>query len=187
MTRDINSATEAASQASAIHPVLFAKLEFDGGNVLFHSELGDITFGGDTYIGVGQFGGISSADEVSDLSNSPMNLTLSGIPSEVATILLAEQYQGRRATVFLGYLDLTTNMLVGDPAILFRGLIDTADIEQDNTFTITLSVGNRFSVWNTPLIRRYNNSDQQGRFPGDTGLEFVEQAASKEITWGGPL
>jgi len=131
-------------------------------------------------------GGIGSADEVSDLSNSPISLSLSGIPNTMATVLLAEQYQGRRATVYLGYLDLETGLLVDDPVILYRGLIDTADLQQDRSFTISLSVGSRFAAWDTPLVRRYNNSGQQSRHPGDKGLEFIEQAANKSVFWGIP-
>jgi len=187
VTRDINLATQDASAADEIEPVLFAKLEFDGGDLLAHTSLGDLSFGGDTYLGVGQFGGIGTATEVSDLSNSPISLTLSNIPNAMAAILLNEQYQGRLATVYLGYLDITTRQLVADPTILYRGLIDTADIQQDQNFTITLSVNSRFAAWDKPLIRRYNNSDQQARYPGDRGLEFVEQSASKSVVWGRKL
>jgi hypothetical protein len=184
-TRDINAATLAASAASTIQPVLFAKLQLDEGDILAHTQLGDLTFGGDTYTGIGQFGGISSADEVSDLSRTPVSLTLSNIPPAMAAVVLGQHYQGRTATVYLGYLDLTTRLLVDDPTIFYRGLIDTADIQQDASFTITLSVESRFAAWDNPLVRRYNNSDQQSLFPGDTGLQFIEQAADKQIVWGG--
>jgi len=184
-SRSITTTTIAAAAAKTIHPVLFAKLQLDSGNILVHTELGNITFGGDTYLGIGSFGGISPADEVSDLSRTPISLTLSGIPNTITAIVLGQYYQGRRATIYLGYLDLTTNTLVDTPAILYRGLIDTADIQQDKSCTVTLSVESRFAVWETPLTRRYNNADQQTRFPGDRGLEFTEQTTDKPIFWGG--
>jgi hypothetical protein len=187
MTRDIDASTQAAAEAATIHPVLFVKLEFDSGDVLVHSELGDLSFGGDTYTGIGQLGSIGTAEEVSDLSRTPISLTLSGIPLSLHSALLNEYYQGRRGTVYLGYLDLTTRQLVADPTIIYRGRIDTDDIQQDQTFTITLSMENRFASWDRPLTRRYNNADQQGRFPGDKGLQFVEQSTEKDVVWGGKL
>ena len=50
-----------------------------------------------------------------------------------------------------------------------------------------LTVESRFAAWDRPLVRRYNNADQQTRYPGDKGLEFVEQTAEKQIVWGAKL
>jgi hypothetical protein len=185
LTRDIDPATAAAAAAAAILPVAFLKAEFDGGNVCLHSRLGSIAFGGDTYAGVGTLGAIDTADEVSDLSMTSISLTLSGLPVDIISTLLNEQYQGRRATLSLGYLDATTRQLVGAPFILFRGIMDTADFDRGKTFAVTLSVGNRFAAWNQPKTRRYNNADQQSRYPSDRGLEFIEQTTNKTVVWGG--
>jgi hypothetical protein len=185
-SKSIATGTLAASSASSIHPVIFVKLQFDGGNVNLHTELGDLTFNADTYTGIGKLGGIGAMDEVSDLSNTSVALTLSGIPNDLISILLEEQYQGRLATVFLGYLDLTSRTIVDTPVILYRGNIDKADFQIDKNCTITLSVQSRFAAWDKPLVRRFNNSDQQARFPGDKGLQFIEQTADKTIFWGQP-
>lgn len=183
-SRDITSTTIAAATAPTIHPVLFVKMQFDSGDVNLHSELGTITFGGDTYTGVGILGGISPAEEVSDLSNSQISLSLSGLPLDLTSVLFNEQYQGRTATVYLGYLDLTTNVLVDTPTILYRGLLDTADFKKGKTVSITVSIGSRFAAWDNPQPRRYNNSGQQSRYPGDTGLQYIEQATYKTVIWG---
>ena len=185
-SRTIDPTTQSAAAASTIHPVIFVKLQFDGGNVNLHTELGNITFNSDTYTGIGKLGGVGNMEENSDLSRTPITLSLTGLPNDLVSILLAEQYQGRLATIFLGYLDLTTRVLVATPVIIYRGNIDTADFSINQNFSITLSVESRFAAWDTPLVRRYNNSDQQSRYPGDTGLEFIEQAVSKTIWWGQP-
>lgn len=184
MTRDINAATQTASESETIQPVLLVRLAFDSGAVKFHSGLGDIAYGGETYTGTGRLGAINRVDEESELSRTPISLTLSGLPTDLLAVVLNEDYQGRTATVYLGYLDLTTNQLVDDPLILYRGLMDTPTIEQGQTMTITLSVESRFSRWDTPLVRRYNNADQQALYPGDTGLQHVEQSTEKQILWG---
>jgi hypothetical protein len=184
-SRDISSTNITASLASTIHPVIFAKLELDSGNILLHTELGDLSFGGDTYTGAGSLAAIGNADEISDLSRTPVSLTLAGIPNTLISAMLGQHYQGRRATLFMGYLDLTTRTLVDTPFIVYRGNIDNANIQQDQNCSITLSVESRFSAWDQPNIRRYNNADQQLRYPGDNGFEFTEQATDKQIFWGG--
>ena len=75
--------------------------------------------------------------------------------------------------------------LVDDPAIYYKGRMDSPSISQDDTLEIVLTLENRFAAWDRPKIRRYNNADQQALYPGDKGLEFVEQATEKRIVWGG--
>ena len=193
MTRDISSANIAASQAETIHPVLFVELLFDGGPVRMHSELGTITWGGNDFSGLGTFGGITPADEQSELARTPITLTLSGVPatdpdanSVILAALLNEHYQGRTATVYQGYLNTETRALVDDPFILYRGRMDTPSFEQGETLTVQLTVESRFAAWDRPQERRYNNADQTSRYPGDRGLEFVEQVVERQITWGIP-
>jgi hypothetical protein len=184
-SKDVAFFTEFYRRQPSIRPVLFLKLEFDGGDINIHSDLGDLTWGGDTYTGVGRLGSVSTADEVSDLSLTTIKLTLSGLPNDLTSILFNQQYQGRTATLFIGYLNPAFPVLVDDPMILYRGLIDTANFATDKNFSITLSIGSRFSAWSSPNIRRYNNADQQGRFPADKGLQFIEQTTNKTIIWGG--
>jgi hypothetical protein len=183
-SRDINSSTLAAAQASSIHPVIFAKLEFDDGTVNVHTELGDITWGGDTYTGVGKIGSIGTAEEVSDLSLTNIALGLSGLPTDLVSAFFNQKYKGRRATIYLGYLSLTTRVLVDTPTILYRGIMDKPDFVRGKTFSITLTIANRFAKWNSAVVRRYNNADQQNRYPGDKGLEFIERNTNKTLIWG---
>ncbi len=187
-TRDVAADTLTAAQQDLILPVLMAKLEFDSGDVLAHSQLGEIVFGGDTYLGIGQFGGVSSAGEPSDLSRSSLSLTLSNIPGDMGALVLNEYFQGRRATLYLGYLDQTTRQLVDDPAIVYRGRMDNARLKQGgDTSSVTVKIESRFASWDKPLIRRYNSAHQRSVYPGDKGFEFVEQAAEKQVVWGGKL
>ena len=184
MTRSISTANAAASSAPVIAPVWFVKLAFDGGPLCLHTGLGTLSFGGDTYQGAGDIGGISTVEEDSELSRSTLTLSLRGLPLDIISIVLNEQYQGRAATVSLGYLDPATLQLVDTPLIVYRGRMDTAGTEQGETLTVALSVESRFAAWDRPLARRYNDADQRARYPGDRGLEYVEQTTEKLLIWG---
>lgn len=184
MSRDISIANQNASSASVILPVYFVALNFGSGNVFLHTQLGTISWGGNDYIGTGGISGISPVDEDTDLARSTLQLTLFGLPDNIISIVLNESFQGRTATIYFGYLNLTTHILVDNPFIVFRGRMDTASVEQGETCSVSLTVESRFAAWDRPLVRRYNNADQQSRFPGDRGLEFVEQTTEKQIVWG---
>ncbi|MBP3958334.1 hypothetical protein J8F10_24055 [Gemmata sp. G18] len=184
MTRSISAPNESASQAATIYPVYFVKLQFDTGDVCLHTGLGSISFGGDTYTGTGAIGSIGGVDEDADLSRTTLELTLRGLPTDLVSVTLNEYYQGRRATLYGGYLDATSQQLVDTPFILYRGRMDTAAVEQEETVSIRLTVESRFAAWDRPLTRRYNGADQQLRYPGDRGLEYVEQTTEKPLFWG---
>ena len=183
-SRTLNSDTLNACDDARIFPILMCDLNFDSGTIYLHTGLGTLTWGGNSYVGVGKFGAVSPMEEASDLSRTPITLTLSGLPNDIISLLATTTVQGRLATVYLGYLSATTRLLVNDPGIIYRGNIDTCKVRQGQTVTISLSIESRFAAWSNPVIRRFNNSYQQLRFPGDKGLEYIEQTVNKTIWWG---
>lgn len=184
MTRTLSPANAAAAQADTVYPVYFLKLQFDAGAVCLHTGLGDITTGGDTYTGAGALGGIGAVDEDADLARATLELTLRGLPADLLSAVLTEHYQGRPATLSLGYLDPTTRQLADPPLVLYRGRMDAAAAEQGEELAVRLTVESRFAAWDRPNVRRYTHADQQLRFPGDRGLEFVAQTTDKPLFWG---
>jgi hypothetical protein len=176
VSRDLVTATATAAQQDTIIPVWLVKLEFDSGNVCLSTYDGPLTWNGDTYIGAGAIGSISPVDEDTELARSTLTMQLRGLPDDIIAIVHDEYFQGRRATTRQGYLDQNTRQLVGDPAIYHRGRMDTATVDEADTCSVTLSVESRFAAWDSAKVRRYNDADQQSKYPGDLGMEFVEQA-----------
>lgn len=185
MSRGLDASTlTAVEQDSAPVAILFAELDFASGFVRAHTALGTITWGGYDWLGVGTFASVSPVEESAELSKRTLTYTLSGIPGDMISVVLGEEYQGRAAKLYLGFLDQTTGTLVSDPVQIDQGRMDVSEIEEGQECTVTITAESRVSAWDRPLIRRYTNADQQARFPGDKGLEFVDQAANKEINWG---
>lgn len=164
--------------------VLFAELDFSGGFVRVHTGLGTITWGGFDWLGVGSFGSVSAIDETAELQRRTLVYTLSGIPSTLIATVLGENYQGRSAKLYIGFIAPITGALVATPDLLDQGRMDISTIEQGNECKVTVTAESRIATWDRPVVRRYTNADQQERFPGDLGLQFVDQAAQKEINWG---
>jgi len=184
MTRGLSTNNEAAVVADTIAPLLFVEMDFGSGFSRAHSGIGTITWGGYDWLGVGTLGSISAIEDSAELQRQTVSFTINGIPSEWRSIVLDESYQGRSAKVYLGFLDTSTYILTDDPALLYIGKMDVASIKQGAEMSITITAESRIAAWNRPMVRRYTNNEQQFRFTGDKGLEFIDQASRKEINWG---
>ncbi len=183
MSRTLTAATKAESQAAVLRPVWLAKLAFDSGTTRVWSGRGDITFDSEVYQGVGDVGSIGAVEESVEHKAFGITLRLTGIPAAMLSIALGEDVQGRTAQVWIGFLD-GNYQLVADPVLVFQGRMDTMDPSLGETVTVTLTAESRLIDWYRPRVRRYTDADQQERFPGDKGLEFVNEATEKEIFWG---
>jgi hypothetical protein len=85
------------------------------------SGVGDLSYGGETYTGVGDLLNISAVTETSDMQASGINVTLTGVKSSLVVIAKDHEYQGRAITVMLGAFDASGD-LVADPTLHLRGL-----------------------------------------------------------------
>jgi hypothetical protein len=142
-----------------------------------------VFIGGNEYLGVGALGGISEVEESAELRAYGLTLTLAGIPRDSVALAMTQNYQNRRATVWEVVLDRATLLPVADPVVVFRGRMDTMTPELGEDAKVTLRLENRLADWERPRIRRYTDEDQQLRFPGDKGFEFVSATAEREIVW----
>lgn len=184
MTRDnATSKVISASQASIVRPVLFVNLFLDSGPIYIHSGIGTITWGGNAYDGVGDFGAVSQIPEDSDLQIPNLSLSLSGIPSDYYQEALSQNYQGRKVQLYLGFLN-ESFALIDTPVLEFEGEIDTMEFEEGDTAKVKLTVINELHRWETPNVARYTDADQQAKFPGDLGLSMVA-SVEREAIWGG--
>jgi hypothetical protein len=180
MSRDIATVVANALGDEVIKPFFAVDLLFDTGALRFWTGVGDKTINGENYIGAGAWLALSDIEETAEIAAAGATLTLSGIPSELLSLALTEPYQNRVCRIYFGLSGSEDDMVE-----VFTGTMDRMDIEEGpQTSTITLSVENRLLDLERPRIRRYTNSDQQSRFPGDRGLEFVETVQDREIFWG---
>ena len=184
MSRDLTASAETASLAGHVVPVILVDLDLTSGFARFNTGDRTITYSGNDYLAVGNLGKISPFGEPSDLSAEGMTIELSGIPSTYINVALNEDIQGRAARIFLGFLNVTTYALIADPVLVFRGRLDTMDVQIGETATVQARVESRFADWDRPRIRRYTNQDQIARFIGDKGCEFVSQTTDRELVWG---
>ena len=184
--RGLSSLNETASLDRVIRPVAFFELEINDGSPSEFVRASDapysITWGGQEWLGVGTFGKISAAEETTELKAPGIEVTLNGVDPSLVSIALGRHIQGDPVTVYLGFLD-EGHGLIDTPFILFRGRADTMPIKLGQTAAIRLTVESVLADWDRPRVRRYNNADQQQRFPSDKFFEFAEQTVDKDVIW----
>jgi hypothetical protein len=181
-------------------------LMFDSPNELyFWSGIGDLVLDGNTYTGAGDLLNISELRESSDIAAYGATLTLSGIPTSVIDLAIAEPYQGRQAVVKFGvvtddFLLTEGGMLLsqeGGGAIILEDnttthtsfTVFTGEMDQMNisfgseTVTISLEVESRLIDLERARIRRYTDADQKSRYPNDRAFEFVTRLQDEKLEW----
>lgn len=179
---DLSAANSQAAGEIVVRPILFATLEFSTETLRMCTAPFAFTWGGNSYTGLGHLGEVQAIEEGVELQTYRLRLILNGVPLALLSIALGSEYQGRTATIYLGFLN-SDHGLVGDPDTVFRGRMDIMTITAGETGSIALDVESRLADWERPRVRRFNNADQQQRYPADKGLEFAEQMASKQLVW----
>lgn len=185
MPRTVSAANAAELAKEVLRPVRLVELDFVSSFVRAASTPFSVFIGVDEFFGVGDLGSVSAIEEAPGAPAGRVTVTLSGVKTSLISTALNQKYQGRRGSIWRGNLD-SDHVLVGDPDLEFRGLMDTMPIKLRDTGTISVVIVDRFARWERPLDNpRWDNADHQARRPGDKFFEFVPQLVQgREIVWG---
>lgn len=207
MSRDLTGDFASQLDEDGVEVFFAIELFFDSGTLRFWSGLGDLVIGANTFTGSGQLIQISSVSESADIAATGAQVALSALPSSLLSLALSEPYQGRKCKIYFGMLRNQTDYLLNEDGTLvlnedgsgidlrpeesdvlteiFTGQIDMMNIDEGpETSAIDLKVESRLIELNKPRSRRYTTSNQQARFAGDKGFDFVEDLQQKKFAWG---
>lgn len=183
MSRDLEAALVTEITASFLRPIMLFEGFFTGGTVRFWNGIGELTAMGNIYTGSGNLLGVSDFQETQDLQAQGIVLTLSGIPSNLLSIALQEDYKGKEINIYLGALN-NSGVLVSDPYKVFSGFMDVMKIvEGGDTAEIQISAENKAVILTRKKDSRYTPEDQKKQYPSDKGFDFVPLMQDKEIIW----
>jgi hypothetical protein len=185
MARDLTTAMSNAITAQTVAPVFLFYADFPSGAVRAWTGYGDLTYDAQTWLGVGDFGGVERVEESTDLRANGCRFTLTGIPSSLVSAALADAYQGRACALLLGAINLSSGALISAPYQVFAGRMDVISIEDGaDTASIGLDAENRLIDLFRSRETRYTDEEQRTLFAGDLGLEYVAGLQEKPIDWG---
>jgi hypothetical protein len=185
MTNRLDQVTIVETEKRVSRPRLLAFLDFVSEPTYLWSGTGNLDWNGQTWRGIGTLGKVSSVEETVNLRAAGMAMQLSGVKTENITLVSAEPVHGRRAIVYLAFLD-ENRALVADPVVLFDGRMDTVEIVDGETATITMMVESRLRDLERARTQRYTDAEQQARFANDRFFEYVPALQEIDIPWGRP-
>ena len=171
----------AALESRIFRPVYFVEILFDE-TLRFTSAYSSMSIGGVEYFGAGNLGSVSPVTEGIELNPQELKIIVAGVSETSLAAIVTERYLNRPAKVLSALLD-EQGQIIGEPMESFSGLVDEIQVEIGSIGRITITVRDELADWARPRIERYTNSDQQARYPGDKGLEYMSQVSDKQIVW----
>jgi hypothetical protein len=145
---------------------------------------GTLSWGGNNWLGAGQFLAFSPIEEVLDIQAVNFTVSLSGLASGIIDLAENSIKSGKPGKLWLAMFD-TNGLLIADPYPLRRGRFDTDTIQHDGqTCTITVQYESVLAALDRPRERRWTSEDQQIDYPGDKGFDQVPSLQDKTFTWG---
>lgn len=182
---DATPAFVAAIQSANVKPALFVQINFTTGPVYVWSGSGSLAWNGNTWVGVGSFGAISTVEEGSDVQARGIVLTLSGIDPTLLGDVLNDYEQGLPAVVYLGLFD-ASNSLIANPIVSWSGRTDQPTITMSGeTATLSIACENRLVEMNTDgSFFRYTQEIQSIFYPQDTAFSRVNAIQQQTLYWG---
>lgn len=182
MSRDLTATAVASLDDAVFRPFFAVEMLFDSPNELrLWTGLGTLSHEGNDWFGTGSLLSFDRVRETVDIAANGASVSLSGISSSVISLALSEPYQGRVCNIYFGNTtDGAANM-----TNVFSGYMDQMNIEEGpESSTITLLVENKLIDLERPRVARYTSSYQKSKYPGDLGLDFIEDLQDKDIVWG---
>lgn len=181
--RDLTSAMQTEVGKAEVAPILLFEGEFATGTVRAWSGYGTLLWNGFEWSGTGTLLSVSNISETNETAAQGVTVSLSGIPSDLISLTLAEVKQGASGKIYFGLLDDQT--VINNPILLFSGKLDIPSISDEGEFAeITITYESRLIDLERPRINRYTPEDQKRLFPGDLGLDYVPSIQDKKVVWG---
>jgi hypothetical protein len=142
----------------------------------------NVVYGGQTYVGLGQFGSVEEIDD-SPGEYKSVQFALTGVQNDMLTIALNEDIRNKAVYVRNATLDPTTHAVLDAP-LAWSGTLDQMPIQfGKETSQITVTAEHRGATFARVKALRYNDVDQQRLYPGDTSLRFVTSQANHQDVW----
>lgn len=186
MSRSTSAAFDTAHDAAHFDEVIFAELQFASGTTRVCTREHDVAWDGHTWLGRGRVGTISMLQEAGELEPFGIEMTLA-VSSELLSLALTpSEYKNRTARIWEGLIDRSSGAayaIVDAPVGPFTFRMDSLEWELGEIGLLKLTAESRLADWQRARMRRYNDADQQSKFPGDNFFANAEQVADAEFTW----
>lgn len=184
MPKDLTPEMEAELAKEVKRGIVFLEGEFDDGTLRLHGGHGDMAWNGFNWLGTGDLLGLSGLPDNVAMASHKMTISLNGLRLENIGLALDQVTQGSPVRIWNGYLD-ENDTVIPDPYLAFVGEMGEPIInEPKGTVDLSITVEGAAARMLDVFERRRTHEDQQIKFPGDKGLEYVTGLQEKDTAWG---
>lgn len=179
---------ELVAELAAKKTVAVARLfefKFLSATTRFWDGLGWLDAGGRRWQGSGNVISVSGLDQGEGLSASKATFSLSGTTPELlaAAVNSESEVTNRPCTVYIQFLS-KRNVALDNPIPIWTGRMDAMEFSGDvRTQTINLNAEGLFVDRVRATHGLQTDTDQQARWPGDRGFEFMPSLVNKDVPW----
>lgn len=146
------------------------------------------------WLGIGNLGSIKGVEQAVNGQAPEMTFTMSGADSTVVQLAREEfltEAKGRLAYVLIQFFgvddpaDPDNQRPLDNPFPLACGrmLQPSFVLSNDGAWSVTISAESLFSLRSRPRAALWTDADQQHRFLGDEGFQFVGALVNKIVSW----
>jgi hypothetical protein len=169
------------------------QLDFLPSTVYYTTAPQTLTIGGNTYLGLGDLAQVSTVQESEDTGADQVTLSFALVnPSMLAATLgNVENYRGRAARLYLQLFDEQFQP-AGTPVLRWAGTMQPAKVTRTPSDPNGGASEGRVELQcaragmaraRNPMGLRLSNAQQQQRYTGDVGLEYVQTLIEQPSLW----
>lgn len=179
---------ETVAEMAAGHRVSAAVLfefNFASSTQRFWDGVGWLAAAGHQWLGFGELVSVSGLQQSVGMTAPQATFTLTGAKAELLNVAAnsASEVTGRRCAVYLQFLS-SAGVPLDDPIALWVGKMDVLSFNAGATNqSITLTAETLFVKRVRSPYGYLTDTDQQARYPGDVGLEFMPKLLNKTVNW----
>lgn len=162
---------------------LFVSIEHPSGTGYFYTGIGARVWNGQTWNGVGRFGGITPIKQTSDLAIQDITFGLSGVdPSLLAG--LGDAVLNLKGQVWLACF-ARDDSVIPDPYQIIDSELDYQVFTIDNTglATIQIIAHSGFYTLQRGVDEAWTPENQKLTYPTDTGLDMIPGLQNQNLQW----
>ncbi|MEF2551985.1 hypothetical protein VQ042_11540 [Aurantimonas sp. A2-1-M11] len=183
---DFTALQEAAIAGQEVHLVNLVEFAFAENTRRVWNGIGVLDLDGYEWIGTGELGSISSIKFGENDTAEQVTFALSGVDPEFVTLARAgDSVRGRDVTIFALFLDRETLQPLGSKWVVRQLIMDTIGYgaKGPSERSISLSAESIWTTRNLAAFAYWSDRDQQARFPGDLGCQFIPTLKNKRLAW----
>lgn len=149
---------------------------------------GTLNAGGQEWSAIGELGSISGLEQAVNGEAPEASFILSGIDANIMRLARHDfeaEAKNRLAKVFVQFFEDGSDIPLDQPFPIWSGRLHTPlfNIDANGERQITVTAESLFTLRSRPNYAMNTDRDQQKRFDGDLGFQFVPTLKNKVVTW----